>query len=662
MSRTVRLLAAVALGLSVPHLVGAWGEWSAHLAWTLAASAALLGCLTAAARVADAPRRRAWRTLTLASGLWLAGQLVWDLHWLGGASRAQPKAADLFWLGFAVVAAVGVVQLGDRKDAQRRYRALEAATIAVGVSGLVTALLWSEMAATELSTVGTARSVAFALLYVVVLSLLVQTVPVGVWRRAHRDLQLLLAGLALQAVAFTWWAPLLLAGEYIPEGSSIDLAWVGGVVLIALAGLAAPASLPGQARTRRENRRRSLLPSALLIAVLATVLVLAATGAPLGARIALIGAALAMALLLLVRSWLFAGELVAAEEELAGYLALAPAMLGAANADGYFVRVNPAFEQTLGHSAETLTTRPFFDFVRPDDVEDTQREMAGLLQGQRTAQFRNRYRCADGSYKWLLWSSYLVEQDGLVHAAARDITEIMALQGDLERSNADLERFAYAASHDLAEPLRTISSFSQLVVRDAEDVLTERSLRHLTHVTEGADRMRTLIDAMLDYSRTGRRAHRTEPVDLDELVDSTVTTLGTQLADAGATVTHDDLPVVAGDARQLGQLLQNLVSNAVKFHGDDPPRVHLAGRRENGGWHLEVRDNGIGVDARHRDQIFAMFARLHSRADYPGTGIGLALCAKIAERHGGRIWVDSEPGRGSTFHVTLHDPGGGRSA
>jgi PAS domain S-box-containing protein len=647
--------AAVALMLAQYPLDGDVTIWCSYAAWTLGSAAAVLGCWDAAGRVAEPARQEAWRLLTLACGAWFCGQLIWDGYAVAGVIPDVPSPADGFWLLFALVAAVAVARLGDRT---KSYQLLESLTVAVGIAGLVLALLWNTIAESALSSLGIVASVAYAVLYLSAASAMVLALPRASVLLRRRDLLLLVTGLLLEAAAFAWWAPQLLNGTYVAGATVIDLVWVLGLGLIGLGGLAAPEQGATPPRSHRENRNRSLLPSTLLIVVLATLIVLAATDAPDGARIALMGAALAMALFLLIRSWLFAGELMGAEEELGGYLALAPAMLGAANAQGVFVRVNPAFVDTLGHSTETLTTKPFFDFVHPDDVEATQQEMSGILAGQPTVHFENRYRCADGSYKWLLWSSRFVEADGLVHAAARDITEIKALQGDLERSNADLERFAYAASHDLAEPLRTISSFSQLVMRDASDVLTERSLRHLTHVTEGADRMRALIDAMLDYSRAGRHTHRPEPVDLGALVDDTTASLAAQVAEAGATITHDELPVVTGDAQQLAQLLQNLVSNAVKFRGEEDPHVHVAGRRENGGWHLEVRDNGIGVDERHRKQIFAMFERLHSRADFPGTGIGLALCAKIAERHGGRIWVDSEAGRGSTFHVTLRDPKG----
>ena len=658
MTRAVRVLAVVAVVCGVVQypLAGEAKEWAANAGWTLAALCAVLGCRVAARQV-DASRRPAWRTLTVASGLWLAGQLTWDLYGALNEAPAQPTLADAFWLGFAVVGAVGVARLSGPATGVRRYRALEVAAVAVGVSGLALSLLAEPLKATGLSTAGAATCVAYAVLYVAALGMLVQALPRGLAAGRHRDLLLLLAGFALQALAFSWWAPVLLDGTYVAGNSPIDAIWVAGMVLIGLGGLEAPRSAPMGVRTRRESNRGGLLPSVLLVVVLAALMGLAVADASLASRLPALLAATIMAVLLLIRSSLFTRELIAAEEELAGYVELAPAMLGAATPEGYFVRANQAFEDTLGYPLEEFQRMPFFDFVHPDDVERTEQEMGALLEGNVTVHFENRYRCADGSYKWLLWSSHLVEADGLVHAAARDITEIKDLQADLERSNTDLERFAYAASHDLAEPLRTISSFSQLVMRDAGETLPERSRGHLTHVVEGAERMRVLIEAMLQYSRAGRRAPRIERVPLGPLVDQAVEQLADQLGEAGAIVTHEGLPEVAGDPDQLKQVMQNLISNAVKFRGEGAPRVHVSGARENGGWHVEVADDGIGIEERHQEQIFAMFERLHSRADYEGTGIGLALCAKIVERHGGRIWVESEPGSGSTFHFTIEDRG-----
>lgn len=655
MSRAVWALSAFAITLvGAQYVVGApVSPWLANSAWTASGLAAIAGCAHAARNVREPRRRAAWRWLLAGSSAWLVGQLVWDLYALAGVTADLPSPADLAWLLFAVLAAGGVVQLGAPGRLTRSFRRLEAATVAFGVTGITVALLWGDIQASALDDAGLTAAVLYAVLYVAVVAALVQALPRTRSLRGHRDLLLLLGGFTLEAVAFTWWTPLLLDGAYEQGRSPIDAIWVAGLVLIAAAGLAAPRTEPLPEPSLRETRRGSLIPALLLVCVIAALAVTAALDAPLGARLALIAACGLMSVLLMVRSWQFSGAVVAAEEELDRYLELAPVMLGVSRRGG-FLRVNPAFTATLGWSEEELLSKPLLELVHPDDEQVTLDAIAALADDRPVA-LESRWRHRDGGHRWLSWSVVPDPEHDLNYATARDITELKSVQAELERSNADLERFAYAASHDLAEPLRTISSFSQLALRDAGEQLGDRPRRHLGHVIEAAERQRALIDAMLGYSRVGRRALAPQPVDLGALVGDTVTVLDAQLAEQGATVTADALPVVTGDPVELGQLLQNLISNAVKFHGDEPPRVHVGGGRENGGWHITVRDNGIGIDERHRARIFEMFQRLHSRADYAGTGIGLALCAKIAERHGGAIWVDSEPGAGSTFHVTLHD-------
>jgi PAS domain S-box-containing protein len=255
-----------------------------------------------------------------------------------------------------------------------------------------------------------------------------------------------------------------------------------------------------------------------------------------------------------------------------------------------------------------------------------------------------------------------IELDGsrIFTAVLRDVTdrveaeEALARQAqELARSNAELEQFAYVASHDLQEPLRMVASYTQLLARRYRDRLDDDAHEFIGYAVDGVTRMQALISDLLAYSRVGSREGTYEPVALDAVMARTLDVLRTTLDDAGAVVTHDPLPTVAADAVQIGQVLQNLVANGVKFRGEAPPRVHVGARREEGDWVISVRDNGIGIAPEYAQRIFVIFQRLHTRAEYPGTGIGLAICKKIVERHGGRIWVESAPGEGSAFHFTL---------
>jgi light-regulated signal transduction histidine kinase (bacteriophytochrome) len=227
---------------------------------------------------------------------------------------------------------------------------------------------------------------------------------------------------------------------------------------------------------------------------------------------------------------------------------------------------------------------------------------------------------------------------------------------DLKRSNAELEQFAYVASHDLQEPLRMVASFTQLLAKRYQDKLDRDANEFIGFAVDGANRMQVLINDLLAFSRVGTRGKPFAPTDCEAVLSHTLANLTTALQETGAVVTHDPLPTVMADAVQLGQLLQNLLANALKFRGPDPLRVHIAAQRQGDEWIFSVQDNGIGIAPEHQERIFSIFQRLHRREEFPGTGLGLALCKKIAERHGGRIWVESAPGRGSTFYFSI--PGG----
>jgi signal transduction histidine kinase len=227
---------------------------------------------------------------------------------------------------------------------------------------------------------------------------------------------------------------------------------------------------------------------------------------------------------------------------------------------------------------------------------------------------------------------------------------------ELARSNEDLQQFAFVASHDLQEPLRTVSSFAGLLERAAGSRLTETERQFVHYVLDGADRMRVLIQDLLHYSQVGRKPSSREPVSLRAVLDATIENLRELIAETGAEIETDELPLVAGDEAQLGHVFQNLLSNALKYRRDGvTPRIRIAASRENGDWLIVIEDNGIGIDRRHWDSIFAPFKRLHSQ-EIAGTGIGLAVCRRVIEAHAGRIWVESRVGEGSTFRFTLPAP------
>ena len=246
--------------------------------------------------------------------------------------------------------------------------------------------------------------------------------------------------------------------------------------------------------------------------------------------------------------------------------------------------------------------------------------------------------------------SRILQEYALAEASRMEALEARALveeqAEDLRRSNTELEQFAYVASHDLQEPLRKVASFCQLIERRYKGQLDERGEQYIEFAVDGAKRMQALINDLLTFSRVGRAGSSFAPVDLEQVQGQAERQLELTIEEAGAVVTHDPLPTVDGDHSLLVQLFQNLIGNGVKFHGDDPPRVHIgaaASAEDPALWEFTCSDNGIGIEEQYQDKIFVIFQRLHGRDAYGGTGIGLAMCKKIVEHHGGRLWLDTTP-------------------
>ncbi len=334
-------------------------------------------------------------------------------------------------------------------------------------------------------------------------------------------------------------------------------------------------------------------------------------------------------------------------------------LLSISGTDGYFKELNPAWERTLGHTQAVLLSTPMLDFVHPDDVEQTATQQANIVAGETVANFENRFCCADGSYKWLSWTAVLDAEEELIYAVARNITkrkdadERLAQQSiELHRSNQELEQFAYVASHDLQEPLRKVSSYLQLIQRRYAGQIDEDADVFINFAVDGATRMKALINDLLAYSRVGTHSRPRTPTNLNLVLERVLSDLQFQIVESGASVRVGALPTVLADETQMVQLFQNLISNALKFQQGSPV-VEIGATQQGPTWQFSVRDNGIGIESQYMERIFVIFQRLHGRGDYAGTGIGLAVCKKIVERHDGTIWVESEVGIGSTFFFTL---------
>ena len=248
----------------------------------------------------------------------------------------------------------------------------------------------------------------------------------------------------------------------------------------------------------------------------------------------------------------------------------------------------------------------------------------------------------------------------MILLAIEDITEhkrreeeLKKLSEELARSNTDLRDFAYVASHDLKKPLQSIEGFAKLLARRYKGKLDAKADEFIEYIGSGVYRMQELIKDLLEYSQIGAKEKKVKPTDCRLIVEKAVGNLQAAIEESKAVVTYDELPTVMVDTPQMISLFQNLIDNAIKFRGEDVPRVHISAERKGDEWVFSIRDNGIGIEPKDAQRIFGMFQRLHGSTDYPGTGIGLSICKKIIERHGGRIWLESETGKGSTFYFTM---------
>ncbi len=324
--------------------------------------------------------------------------------------------------------------------------------------------------------------------------------------------------------------------------------------------------------------------------------------------------------------------------------------------------VNHAMARMLGYDELEMFGRPLLDFT---DSEEKQQYQDGVDRRWTLAQQQEfKLKSKDGKDVWtyISTSPVLDARGNMVSCCALvyNITgrkeaeeQMLQLTEDLKRSNEELEQFAYVASHDLQEPLRAVTSYTQLLAQRYQANLDDRADKYINYIVDGATRMQQLINDLLAYSRLGTRGKEFEQAQCKAAIKQTLCNLQIAIAETKAVITYDEMPTVMADESQLVQLFQNLLANGIKFCRQDIPLIHITAGRQESEWLFSVSDNGIGIDPEYADRIFIIFQRLHSRREYSGTGIGLAMCKRIVERHGGRIWVESQEGKGATFYFTI---------
>ncbi|MBI4289129.1 MAG: PAS domain S-box protein [Chloroflexi bacterium] len=336
----------------------------------------------------------------------------------------------------------------------------------------------------------------------------------------------------------------------------------------------------------------------------------------------------------------------------------------AVHSGGKIVLVNDTTVKIVGaESPEQLVGRSIWDFVHPDYRQLAAARIRIVMEKKKPMPFIEEVLLKlDGTPIIVEAASTVITHKGkpAVQTWLRDLTwrkqaedKLNRAMADLERSNKDLEQFAYAVSHDLREPLRMVTSFTQLLAKRHRDKLDKDASEFMDFIVDGSARMNRMIEDLLEFSRVGTRGKSPEPADCEAAMAEALKNLKVAIEESGAVVSHDPLPTIMADIAQIARLFQNLVGNAIKFRREEAPRVHISAERKENEWVFSVRDNGIGVAAEDFPQLFQVFSRLHARDKYPGTGVGLAVCKRIVECHGGRLWVESKVGKGSTFYFTI---------
>ena len=329
---------------------------------------------------------------------------------------------------------------------------------------------------------------------------------------------------------------------------------------------------------------------------------------------------------------------------------------------GMIINVNPYLIEMLGYTRKQFIKKAIWEIGLFRNIAANRENFLELQKNEHIRYEDLPLETADGRQIDVEFISnvYLVNNHKFIQCNIRDISErrrseetAEKAEREMSRSNRDLEQFAFVTSHDLQEPLRAVTGFMGLLKKEYGAALDENARDYINKATEGTDRMRNLIQNLLAFSMVDRRMKPLIQVDMGDALKAAVENLSLAISESGAVVTGGRLPVITGDFSQMVQLLQNLIANAIKFKGPDPPVISINALEDDGKWSFSVSDNGIGIDPVNSERIFVVFQRLHSRTDYDGTGIGLAVCKKIVERHGGSIRVESIAGRGSVFYFTI---------
>ncbi|MBV8665535.1 MAG: PAS domain S-box protein [Burkholderiaceae bacterium] len=347
----------------------------------------------------------------------------------------------------------------------------------------------------------------------------------------------------------------------------------------------------------------------------------------------------------------------AAHERLAAIVEYSEDAIIGKGLDGMIVSWNRGAEQLFGYTSEEAIGKPVLMLVPERLLEQESRLLEKIQRDERVNHFETMRRRKDGSEVDVsVRLSPICNSSGEIigeSSITRDITELKRRDAELQRSNAELEQFAYVASHDLQEPLRMVANYTELLAQKYQGKLDEKADKYIHYAVDGAHRMQRLVADLLSYSRVGSQGKVLSPVSANQVMIGVLEGLQRLIRETGASIECDALPMVMADEGQLRQLFQNLISNAIKFRSEAPPHVVVAAVRKGGYWEFCFTDNGIGLEIQHAGRIFQMFQRLHELGKYEGSGIGLAIAKRIVERHGGTIWVESTLGVGSTFSFTL---------